>query len=60
MRVLRNAFAATLKNPDFLKEAEKAALEIDLVTGEEAEDVIKTATNAPKDVIERVKSLLGR
>ena len=60
VRVLRNAFAATLKNPDFLKEAEKAALEIDLVTGEEVEDVIKTATNAPKDVIERVKNLLGR
>jgi tripartite-type tricarboxylate transporter receptor subunit TctC len=60
VRVLRNAFVATLKSPDFLKEAEKAALEIDLVTGEEVESVIKTATNAPKDVIERVKNLLGR
>ncbi len=58
--VLRAAFAATLKDPVFLKEAEKAALEIDLVTGDEVQDVLKAATDAPADVIDRVKNLLGR
>ncbi len=59
-QALRDAFAATLKDPEFLKDAERTALEIDLVTGEEAETVIKTASSAPPEVIERVKSLLGR
>jgi hypothetical protein len=59
-KVLRAAFAATLTDPDFLKEAEKGGLEIDLVTGEEAEGVIKTGANTPPEVINRVKSLLGR
>jgi len=59
-RVLRAAFAATLTDPEFLKEAEKTGLEIDLVTGEEAESVIKTGAATPPEVINRVKSLLGR
>lgn len=60
VKALREAFARTLKDPDFLKEAEKGMLEIDLVTGEEAEGVVRTAASAPPQVIERVKSLLGR
>ena len=36
--VLRAAFAATMRDPDFLKEAEKAKLDVDLVTGEEVDD----------------------
>ena len=59
-KVIRAAFAATLTDPEFLKDAEKTGLEIDLVTGEEAENVIKTGANTPPDVINRVKSLLGR
>lgn len=59
-KTLRDAFAATLKDPEFLKDAEKSGLEIDLVTGEEAENVIKTAASSPPEVIQRVKSLLGR
>jgi tripartite-type tricarboxylate transporter receptor subunit TctC len=59
-KVLRAAFAATLTDPEFLKDAEKTGLEIDLVTGEEAEGVIRSGANTPPAVIERVKSLLGR
>ena len=59
-KVIRAAFAATLTDPEFLKDAERTGLEIDLVTGEEAEDVIKTGANTPPDVLNRVKSLLGR
>ena len=57
---MRDAFAATLKDPEFLKDAEKANLEIDLVTGEEVENVLRTAAASPPEVIDRVKSLLGR
>jgi tripartite-type tricarboxylate transporter receptor subunit TctC len=59
-KVLRAAFASTLTDPDFLKDAEKTGLEIDLVTGEEAEGVIKAGASTPPAVIDRVKSLLGR
>jgi tripartite-type tricarboxylate transporter receptor subunit TctC len=59
-KVLRDAFAATLADPEFLKDAEKGRLEIDLVTGEEVEDVVRTAAASPPEVIDRVKSLLGR
>jgi tripartite-type tricarboxylate transporter receptor subunit TctC len=59
-KVLRAAFNATLTDPDFLKDAEKGGLEIDLVTGEEAEAVIRSGANTPPEVINRVKSLLNR
>ena len=57
---LRNAFAATLKDAEFLAEAKRGKVDIDLVTGEEAEAVMKAATNAPKEVIDRVKQALER
>ncbi|MCG6874412.1 MAG: hypothetical protein LJE97_04910 [Betaproteobacteria bacterium] len=38
--VLRTAFQATLKDPDFLAEAKKARLIIDPVTGEEMEKIV--------------------
>jgi tripartite-type tricarboxylate transporter receptor subunit TctC len=59
-KVLRDAFNATLTDPEFLKDAEKTGLEIDLVTGEEAEGVIKAGAASPPEVIDRVKSLLNR
>jgi tripartite-type tricarboxylate transporter receptor subunit TctC len=60
VKVLRAAFNATMKDPAFLKEAEKAALELDLVTSEETEQVLRTAAKSPPEVINRVKTLLGR
>ena len=57
---LRNAFAATMKDPEFLKEAEKAKLDVDLVTGAEVDKVLKDASTAPSSVIERVKQSLAR
>ncbi|MFM1814977.1 MAG: hypothetical protein RLZ98_1672 [Pseudomonadota bacterium] len=59
-KVLRAAFAKTLKDPEFLKEAEKRKIEIDLVDAAEVDQILKTAIGAPKDVIERVKQALGR
>ena len=58
--VLRAAFAATLRDPEFLKEAERSKLETNLVAAEEVEQVLKEATNAPAEVINRVKQALER
>ena len=58
--VLRSAFAATLRDPDFLKEAERAKLDIDLVTGAEVDAVLAAAAAAPAEAIERLKQALDR
>jgi len=58
--VLRNAFAATLRDPDFLKDAAKAKLDVDLVTGDEVDKVLRDASTAPAGVIDRVKQSLSR
>ena len=57
---LREGFAATLRDPEFKQDAEKAKLDFDLVTAEEVDGVLKAAANAPSDVIDRVKQALGR
>ena len=47
--MLRTAFAETLRDPEFLKDAERSKLDTDLVTGEEVETVLKNAINAPPE-----------
>ena len=56
--VLREAFVKTLQDKEFLADAEKRQAEINLVTGEEVEDVLRKAAAAPKNVIESVKTAL--
>jgi tripartite-type tricarboxylate transporter receptor subunit TctC len=58
--VLRAAFIATLRDPEFLKDAKRSNLETNLVPGEEVDAVLKEATNAPPEVIKRVKESLER
>src|SRR5262249_44575045 len=57
---LRSAFAATLRDPAFRKEAERAKLDTDLVTGEEVETLLKEAAAAPTQVVDRLKQALDR
>ena len=56
--LLRAAFAATLRDPAFLADAQKQALPIDAVTGEEAENIIATIYAAPPDLAKAVKNVL--
>jgi hypothetical protein len=55
--VLRSAFDATLKDPQFLAEAGKLQLEIDPLTGSEIEGLLKTAYAAPKPIVARAAQL---
>ena len=59
LKTLRAAFDATMKDPEFLKEAEKQKLDIDPVSGEELEKVVRVTYATPKSVIDRVKKLSG-
>lgn len=49
-----------LRSTEFLAEAKKLKMDVGLVTGEEAEKVLRDAIAAPKQVIDRVKEALER
>jgi tripartite-type tricarboxylate transporter receptor subunit TctC len=59
IKALRTAFDATLKDKEFLIDAERRQAEINLVPGEEIDALLKSAAAAPKEVIDRVKQALG-
>ena len=48
-----------MKDPDFLAETKKKKLDIDPTTGEEVEALTKDVMSQPKDVIDRLKKLIG-
>jgi len=55
--IMRRAFDAAMKDPAFLNDAEKARLELDPVTGEEIEKMLKDVYNTPKALIQRAQDL---
>jgi len=60
IKLLREAFAKTLRDPELLDEAKKKRLELDPMAGEELEALAKEVLAANKDVIERMEKLLGK
>jgi tripartite-type tricarboxylate transporter receptor subunit TctC len=58
-KILREAYAKALKDPELLAEAKKGKMEVDPSTGEELEELVKKVMDQPKEVIERVRKLLG-
>jgi tripartite-type tricarboxylate transporter receptor subunit TctC len=59
MKVLREAYDATLRDRAFLDEAQKHAMMIRPQTGAEIEALIKQAASVPKPVLESTAQLLG-
>ena len=58
IEALRRAFDATMKDPQFLAEAEKANADISPMTGEEAQRIAADITTAPPEVIARARQLI--
>jgi tripartite-type tricarboxylate transporter receptor subunit TctC len=58
VRTLQKAFSATMKDPQFLAEAEKAKLEIDPVEGSGIEKMVKGLYEIEPAIINRVKQIL--
>jgi tripartite-type tricarboxylate transporter receptor subunit TctC len=56
---LRRAFDATMKDPAFLAEADKAKMDISAMTGEESQPIADSIVNTPPEVIARAKVVLG-
>src|SRR2546421_10347512 len=52
VKVYRDAFAATIKDPALIAEAQKAQFDLDYTPGDEAMKVLKEVLNQPKDIVD--------
>jgi tripartite-type tricarboxylate transporter receptor subunit TctC len=59
VKILRDAFNATIKDSDFLADLDKRKFDLDPVPGEELEKIVKDALNQTPETIARMKKLLG-
>ena len=59
IRILREAFAKTMKDPGFLAEIEKRNYELDPTPGEELEAIVKEVMSQPPQIMERLKKVLA-
>ncbi len=58
VKLLREAFDATLKSPEFRAEIDKSGSEFQPTSGEALQKIIVDTANAPKAVIERTEAVL--
>ena len=57
VKILREAYANIVKDPEFLAEVKKLRLDLDPSTGEELEALAKEVLDQPSEVVERVRKL---
>jgi tripartite-type tricarboxylate transporter receptor subunit TctC len=55
---LRQAFDATVKDPFFLTEAERAKIDIDPLSGAEVQALVEEVSHTPADIVTRVRDAL--
>lgn len=58
-KILREAYMRAAADAELMVEAEKARMDIDPTPGDELETLIKQIMDQPKDVLDRVKKMLG-
>jgi hypothetical protein len=59
MNMLRQAFKSALADAELVTETKKRQLELTPSSGEELEKLAKEVIAQPRDIIERMKGLLG-
>jgi tripartite-type tricarboxylate transporter receptor subunit TctC len=58
LAALRTAYASVLKDPEFLKEAEKTRMDIRVQSGAEVEALVNRVIKTPKAVLDRTAQIL--
>jgi tripartite-type tricarboxylate transporter receptor subunit TctC len=58
LKALRDAFDATMTDPDFIAEANKSGLTIEPVSGEQLTALVKKLYATPKAVVEKVSAMM--
>jgi tripartite-type tricarboxylate transporter receptor subunit TctC len=59
VKAIRRAFDATMKDPEFLAEAEKLKIEVDPLTGEQVAALIVDIYKTPAATVERVREAMA-
>ena len=57
-RALRDAYAKTMKDPDFVGEVKKRQYDLDPVSAEEMQNMAREVVNQPADIVDRARKLL--
>lgn len=60
LAALRKAFLETMKDREFMADAQKMNLDIDIATPEQVEQLLAQFANYPKNVIEKARAAIGR
>ena len=58
VKILREAYAQALKEPDLLEEAKKRGWEVEYIPGQELQNVANEVIDQPPDIVQRIKELL--
>ena len=58
VKLLRDAFAKMVKDPAFLEEVKKKNFELDPISGEELEVIVKEVMTQPAETVARLKTIL--
>ncbi len=58
LKMLRDAFNATMKDPEFIAEVKKANLDLEPEDGEHLEALIKQIYATPKDIVDKIGKLI--
>jgi tripartite-type tricarboxylate transporter receptor subunit TctC len=56
--VLRSAFDATMKDPQFLDDAERTRIDISPLSGAKVQDLVQKLYATPKDVVMRARQAI--
>ena len=60
VNALRRAFDATMKDPEFLAEAEKLKIEVDPLTGEQVAALVEQVSRTPAETVARVRAAMEK
>jgi tripartite-type tricarboxylate transporter receptor subunit TctC len=52
VKAMREAFAATIKDPELVKEGEKSKLDLEFLPGEQAVKILNEVMHQPKDIVD--------
>ena len=60
VHALRRAFDATMKDAAYLEEAKSQKMDVDPMTGEEMEKLLKTIYASPPELVQRLKTAIDQ
>jgi tripartite-type tricarboxylate transporter receptor subunit TctC len=60
LEALRKAFLEMMKDKDFIADAQKMNMDLDIATAEQVQELLAQFANYPQDVIDKARAAIGR